>query len=239
MIKVLIADDHDIVRQGFALVLKEFSDIQLTGEAHSGEQAVKLARENQPDVVLMDVRMPGIGGLAATKKILKSNPSVKVIGLSGYNDGAYPNMFVRAGGSGYLTKYADAKEIAKAVRQVHNGQIYLDGHVRDQIDKKTWDGAENRFNELSDRELQVATLIAECYRPVDIAKRLNLGVASVNSYLIRIYEKLGVHSDVELTLLALRCNMITPQGFSDADIARLAEIESEIDIRSDKETKKD
>lgn len=233
MIKVLIADDHDIVRQGFTLVLKEFTDIEMVGEARSGEEAVTLARKNQPDLVLMDVRMPGIGGLAATKKILKRHPAIKVIGLSGYNDGAYPNMFVRAGASGYLTKYADANEIALAIRQVHGGQIYLDGHVSEQIDEKTWDGAENRFSELSDRELQVATLIAECYSPVDIAKRLGLGIGSINSYLVRIYEKLGVHSDVELTLLALRCNMITPQGFSDADIARLNEIDNDIDIETD------
>ncbi len=210
MIKVLIADDHDMVRQSIILMLGEIDDIIVTGEAKSGEEAVKLAKKKPPNVVLMDVRMPGIGGFEATKRILAYNNSAKIIALSGYNDGTYPAMFMQAGAMGYITKDAGVDDMVEAIRQVHQGEPYLSSTVAERVAASADNHNGNPFDALSQRELQIALMLVECYAPAQIEKKLNLSTKAINSYRYRICEKLNINSDIELTLIALRHGMIEP-----------------------------
>ncbi len=212
MIKVLIADDHDMVRHSFTLVLSEIADISIVGEAKTGEDAVRLAKKNPPDVVLMDVRMPGIGGLEATKRILAEHKETQVIGLSGYNDGSYPGLFVRAGALGYITKDVGVDDLVAAIRKVHLGEPYLSAQVAHRVaNMGSQTGNDNPFDGLSERERQIAMMLVECYTPPQVARKLGISLKSVNSYKYRLFEKLDVNSDVELTLLALRHSMIEPE----------------------------
>lgn len=214
MIKVLIADDHDMVRHSFTLVLSEIEDISISGEAKSGEEAVQLARKNPPDIVLMDVRMPGIGGLEATRRILEhaNNNGPQVIGLSGYNDSSYPGLFMRAGARGYITKDVGVDDLVAAIYQVHRGEAYLSPAVAERVAQMGAQTNENPFDGLSERELQIAMLLVECYTVADIVKLLGISIKSVNSYRFRVFEKLDIKTDVELTLLALRHSMIAPEN---------------------------
>ena len=212
MIKVLIADDHDMVRHSFTLVLSEVEDITISGEAKTGEAAVKLVKQDPPDVVLMDVRMPGIGGLEATKRILAHRPSTKVIGLSGYNDGTYPGMFIRAGAMGYVTKDVGVDDLVEAIKTVYRGEAYLSGEVARRVAEMGNNSNDNPFDALSERELQIALMLVECYQAPEIANKLGIAAKTVGIYKQRVFEKLDLHSDVELTLLALRHTMIEPEN---------------------------
>lgn len=211
LIKVLIADDHDMVRHSFTLVLSEIEDITIIGEAKSGEEAVQLAKQVAPDIVLMDVRMPGIGGLEATKRIVKQANGAQVIGLSGYNDGSYPGLFMRAGARGYITKEGGVDDLVDAIRQVHRGEAYLATAIAQEVAQLGAHTSDNLFDELSEREHQIAMLLVECYTPQDIVTKLSISLKSVNSYRFRLFEKLDIASDVELTLLAIRHGIITPE----------------------------
>ena len=211
LIKVLIADDHDMVRHSFTLVLSEIEDITIIGEAKSGEEAVQLAKQVAPDIVLMDVRMPGIGGLEATKRIVKQANGAQVIGLSGYNDGCYPGLFMRAGARGYITKEGGVDDLVDAIKQVHRGEAYLATAIAQEVAQLGAHTSDNLFDELSEREHQIAMLLVECYTPQDIVTKLSISLKSVNSYRFRLFEKLDIASDVELTLLAIRHGIITPE----------------------------
>ena len=212
MIKVLIADDHDMVRHSFTLVLSEVEDIAISGEAKTGEGAVKLAKQDPPDVVLMDVRMPGIGGLEATRRILAHRPSTKVIGLSGYNDGTYPGMFIRAGAMGYVTKDVGVDDLVEAIKTVYRGEAYLSSEVARRVAQMGNNSNDNPFDALSERELQIALMLVECYQTPEIANKLGIAAKTVGIYKQRVFEKLELNSDVELTLLALRHTMIEPEN---------------------------
>ena len=212
MIKVLIADDHDMVRHSFTLVLSEIEGITISGEAKTGEGAVKLAKQTPPDVVLMDVRMPGIGGLEATRRILAHRPSTKVIGLSGYNDGTYPGMFIRAGAMGYVTKDVGVDDLVEAIKTVYRGEAYLSSEVARRVAQMGNNSNDNPFDALSERELQIALMLVECYQTPEIANKLGIAAKTVGIYKQRVFEKLELNSDVELTLLALRHTMIEPEN---------------------------
>ncbi|MDG1938552.1 MAG: response regulator [Pseudomonadales bacterium] len=215
MIKVLIADDHDMVRHSFTLVLSEIEDINISGEAKTGESAVKLAKQTPPDVVLMDVRMPGIGGLEATKRILAHRPATKVIGLSGYNDGTYPGMFIRAGAMGYITKDVGVDDLVDAIKTVYRGEAYLSKEVAQRVVQMgDSNNNDNPFDTLSERELQIALMLVECYQTHEVSSKLGIATKTVNVYKQRLFEKLDIHSEVELTLLALRHAMIEPENIN-------------------------
>ncbi len=201
-----------MVRHSFTLVLSEVEDITISGEAKTGEGAVKLVKQTPPDVVLMDVRMPGIGGLEATKRILAHRPSTKVIGLSGYNDGTYPGMFIRAGAMGYVTKDVGVDDLVEAIKTVYRGEAYLSSEVACRVAEMGNNSNENPFDALSERELQIALMLLECYQTPEIANKLGIAAKTVSIYRQRVLEKLDLHSDVELTLLALRHTMIEPEN---------------------------
>lgn len=204
MINVLIVDDHDLVRAGVSRLLGDVPGIKVIGEARSGEEAVKMAKEKRPHVVLMDVKMPGIGGLEATRKMLRNDPDVKIVALTVCGGEPFPTKLLQAGASGYLTKGAGIDEMVNAIRAVNAGKRYLGPEIAQQLALKTLNDGESLFDILSERELQVMIMITSGQSVQDISEKLCVSPKTINSYRYRIYEKLNVQSDVELTLLAIR-----------------------------------
>jgi two-component system, NarL family, invasion response regulator UvrY len=210
MIKVLIVDDHALVRTGLRLILQEQDLIDVVGEAASGEEALKLAKKLDPNVILMDINMPGgMGGIEATRRLCRMVPDCRVIALTVLGDDPFPAQLREAGAKGYLTKGCPAEELIKAVREVAAGRAYVDSRVAQARMLADWQGeVGSPFRELSARELQVAMMILDGQRTQDISETLSLSPKTVSTYRQRIYEKLGVHTDVDLTRLAFRHGMI-------------------------------
>ncbi|MFN3713217.1 MAG: UvrY/SirA/GacA family response regulator transcription factor [Alcanivoracaceae bacterium] len=209
MIKVLVVDDHELVRMGITRMLADVNGIQVMGEAGSGEQAVALCRERSPDVVLMDVKMPGIGGLEATRKILRNDDSIRVIAVTVCEEEPFPSRLMKAGAAGYLSKGAALDEMVRAIRVVFAGQRYISPAIAQAMALRPFTGNEAAPMELlSERELQIMMMIVSCHRVQSISDKLCLSPKTVNTYRYRIFDKLGISSDVEMTLLAMRWGMI-------------------------------
>lgn len=209
MIKVLIVDDHDLVRMGIHRLLNDIKQIEVIGEAQNGEDAVNLMRNLNPDVVLMDAEMPGIGGLEATRRMIRYNPDVKIIILSAHAEDPLPSKFLEAGVRGYLTKGASTEEMRVAIQQVNIGQIHIAPEIAQQLALKSLNNkAENPFDQLSDREMQIMLMITKGIKVPEISDTLCLSPKTVNSYRYRLFEKLSIDGDVELTHMALRYGLI-------------------------------
>ena len=209
MIKLLVVDDHELVRMGLSRLLEDIDDFELVGAAGSGEEAIKLIRDGNPDVVLMDLLMPGMGGLEATRRILKQFPQARIIAVTVCADDIFPSRLLQAGAAGYLTKDAPIDEVARAIRQVDGGKHYISPEIAQRMALKSLEEeSSSPFDQLSSRELQIATLIVSCRKVGDIAEVLCLSPKTVNTYRYRVFNKLGIKSDVELTLLALKHNLI-------------------------------
>lgn len=209
---ILLVDDHDLVRTGLRRLLADFPELAVVGEAESGEDALRLCRELKPDLVLMDLKMPGIGGLEATRKIVTHFPQIKVLIVSAIEDDLYASRLLQAGASGYLIKGAPFEEMVRAIRKVMAGQRYLSGVVAEQLALRQFDGTEaSPFERLSERELQIALMVVNCHKVQDISEQLNLSPKTVNSYRYRLFEKLGIESDVELTHMAIKYGMVESQ----------------------------
>ncbi|ATP47750.1 UvrY/SirA/GacA family response regulator transcription factor [Pseudomonas kermanshahensis] len=208
MIRVLVVDDHDLVRTGITRMLADIDGLQVVGEGDSGEAALKLARELKPDVVLMDVKMPGIGGLEATRKLLRSHPDIKVVAVTVCEEDPFPTRLLQAGAAGYLTKGAGLDEMVQAIRLAFAGQRYISPQIAQQLALKSFQPQGSPFDALSEREIQIALMIVGCQKVQIISDKLCLSPKTVNTYRYRIFEKLSVTSDVELTLLAVRHGMV-------------------------------
>lgn len=209
MIKILVVDDHDLVRTGIARMLDDTDRFSVVGQANSGEQAVQMVRELEPDLVLMDVKMPGIGGLEATRKLLRVDDGVKVIAVTVCEDEPFPSRLLKAGASGYITKGADIEEMRRAIKVVMAGQRYISPEIAQTMALKPYAGNDSSvFDMLSERELQIMMMIANCHKVQDVADQLCLSPKTVNTYRYRIFDKLGVTSDVEMTLLTVRHGML-------------------------------
>ncbi len=210
MIRVLLVDDHQLIRTGIRRILDDAADLEVVGEADSGEEALRLTREAHPQVVLMDVNMPGIGGLEATRKLLRIDPDLCIVALTVHVDEPYPSRLLEAGALGYLTKDCNEAEIVRAIRTVAVGrQRYLSAGIAQQMALSGLaGGARNPFERLSQREVQVMLMVTEGNRPQEISDRLCLSPKTVSTYRYRLYEKLGVTNDVELTRLAIRHGLI-------------------------------
>ena len=210
MIRVLVVDDHDLVSTGISRMLADISGLQVIGQADSGEDAIRKARELKPDVVLMDVKMPGIGGLEATRKLLRSYPDLKVIAVTICEEDPFPTRLLQAGAAGYLTKGAALEEMVQAIRMVFGGQRYISPQIAQQLALKSFQPqlSESPFDLLSEREIQIALMIANCQKVQSISDKLCLSPKTVNTYRYRIFEKLSITSDVELALLAVRHGMV-------------------------------
>ena len=209
MISVFLVDDMSLVRTGIKLILETTQNIKVIGEADSGEEAVDWCRKRQCDGILMDMVMPGSGGLEATKKILRYNPDAKIIVLTIQTEEPYPTKIMQAGASGFLTKGAEPDEMIKAIKDVAAGKRFISPSVAQQIALSNVSSidTESPFKSLSERELQITEMIAKGLKAGDIADKLNLSPKTVNSYRYRIFDKLNLKGDVELTRLAIRCGI--------------------------------
>lgn len=209
MIRVLLVDDHALVRSGIRRILDDTRGIKVVAEASTGEEAIDQVREHQPDVVLMDVNMPGIGGLEATRKLMQSHQGLRVIVVTIHVDEPYPTRLLEAGASGYLTKGCGVDEIVTAIRAVDQGDRYIGADIARQLALSMLPGGERSpFDKLSQREMQVMLMVTQGHNIQDISDRLCLSPKTVSTYRYRLYEKLGVSNDVELTHLAMRHGMI-------------------------------
>lgn len=205
---ILIADDHAVVRRGFSMILAAQWDMKVLAEVSNGREAVEKAEELQPDVVVMDVTMPELNGIEATRRLLKVSPKSRVLALSMHKDSVYVREILRAGAKGYLLKDSSEPEFLKAVRAVAVGQGYLSPEVADAVLDDYRKHVTNPIDLLSTREREVLQMIAESKTNKDIANALNLSVYTVEAHRGRIMEKLNMHSIGELVRFAVRNGLI-------------------------------
>lgn len=209
MIKLLLVDDHDLVRSGLRRLLEEEPDFEVAGEAGTGETALKMSRELKPDVVLMDINMPGMGGLEATRRLLASDPGLKIIAVSMYAEEPYPSRLLEAGAAGYLSKDSAANEVVAAVRQVVAGKSYVAPSIASRLAVSLIKGSKGSpFDTLSQREMQVVIMVTQGQSTKTISDSLCLSPKTVSTYRYRVFEKLDVNNDVELTRLAMRYGLL-------------------------------
>jgi len=210
VISVLVVDDHELVRNGIKSLLAGENGIKVIGEAATGEEAIRLTKEMKPDIVLMDVKMPGIGGLEATHKLIRANPEVKVLVVTAFQEDPFPSRLLQAGAAGYLTKESSSDEMVHAIRSVHSGQRYVSASIAQQVilSRLNMEPGKCPFELLSDRELEVMLMITRGVKVQEISEKLCLSPKTVNSYRYRIFDKLGIQSDVELTHLAFRHGLL-------------------------------
>lgn len=210
LIRVFLIDDHALVRTGMRMILAQESDIEVIGEADSGEEALPQLRQLKPDVVLCDLHLPGYSGLEVTERIVRADQATKVIIVSVLEDGPLPKRLLEAGASGYLGKAGDAQELIRAVREVARGKRYLGSSVAQNMALLTVSGEGSPFDLLSPRELEVAMLLIQGLRQEEIAKRLCLSAKTVNTHKTRLFEKTGVHDNIALARLAAQYGLVEP-----------------------------
>ena len=210
MISVVLVDDHKLMRTGIKFILDDTTDIRVVGEASTGEEALERARALKPDVILMDVSMPGIGGLEATRKLAMGLTGTKVIVLSAHTAEPFPMRLLEAGAAGYLTKDSAGDEIVTAIRRVHAGERYISADIAHQLALQAVNktSGTSPFEQLSAREMQVMIMATGGHSVQAISDKLHLSPKTVSTYRSRLFQKLGVNNDVELTRLALRYGVI-------------------------------
>ena len=209
MIKIVVVDDHNLVRVGTRKLLEDAPGIEVIADGGSGEEAIDLVREHKPDVVLMDIQMPGIGGLEATRRCLRVHSRVKILVVTIYDDEPYPSKLLKVGAAGYLTKCADIDEMLLAIRKVHSGQRYISAEIAQQLALRPFIRKhDSPFDELSAREMQITLMVIMGLKVQEIAEKLAISPKTVNSYRYRVFEKLGLKNDVALTKLAIKHGII-------------------------------
>jgi two-component system invasion response regulator UvrY len=210
MINILLVDDHELFRAGMRSILEHHADMTVIGEADSGETAVEFVRKTPPDVVMMDINMPGIGGMEATRKIARLNEAVKVIAVTVLSDDPFPAQLLEAGAKAYITKGCPADEMFEAINAVVMGKPYISNDVARKLTlaKLTGGGDTSPIEKLSGREMQVMMMITQGQSTQAISDALFLSPKTVSTYRHRLYEKLDVTNDVELTHFAIRHGLI-------------------------------
>jgi DNA-binding NarL/FixJ family response regulator len=207
VIRVLVADDQRVVREGLVLLLGLIDDLEVVGAAADGAEAVALAVEHEADVVLMDLRMPGTDGVAATRELAARRPATRVLILTTYADDASVFPALQAGARGYLTKDTGAEALAAAIRAVHAGGVHLDPEVQARLLSAASGAAPD---ELTPREAEVLALIAEGLSNAEIAERLVVSPATVKTHVNRIFAKTGVRDRAQAVRYAYREGLATP-----------------------------
>lgn len=207
-IKVLLADDHKIVRDGLRTLLEKHADIAVLGEAEDGREALQLAGKLSPDVVVMDIAMPELNGIEATRQILSEHPGIKIVALSMHSDKRFVSEMLKAGASAYLLKDCAFEELITAIRTIMKGKIYLSPGIAGVVladyirsDRKSEPSV---FSQLSDREREVLQLMAEGKTTKEVAAHLNVSIKTVETHRTNIMTKLDIHSIAELTKYAVR-----------------------------------
>lgn len=213
MIRVMVVDDHELVRTGITRILNDAPGITVVAEAACGEDAIPIAKKNKPHVMLMDVSMPGIGGLEATRKLVQALSDLKVIVLSVHAEEPIPSRMMQAGASGYLTKGCAVDEILTAIKTVYSGERYIGADVAQKLALKMVPGGQmSPFETLSPREMQVMLMLTQGQKPQAISDNLCLSPKTISTYRHRLYEKLGVGNDADLTRMAINYGIIEQAG---------------------------
>ncbi len=209
-IRVFIVDDHALVRTGMRMILSAQTDIEVLGEAESGEEALPLIRRLKPDVVLCDLHLPGVSGLEVTERIVRGDYGTRVIVVSVLEDGPLPKRLLEAGASGYVGKGGDAQELLRAVRDVARGKRYLANNIAQNLALSGIGGDGSPFDALSPREMEVALLLTRGLRQEDIARRLSLSAKTVNTHKTRLFDKLEIRDSIALARLATQFGLTDP-----------------------------
>jgi two-component system, NarL family, invasion response regulator UvrY len=206
-IKVMLVDDHAVVRMGFKMLLESDTDIKVIAEAENGEAAIKGYMEHKPDVVVMDITMPGIGGMEAIERILAKESNAKILVLSAHEDSVHPKRVLNIGAMGYLTKRSAAEELIKAIRTVANGKKYIEASVAQQMAIQQLSGDQNPVDVLSER---VFMSLAKGKSTEEIATTLFLSPRTVGTHLYNIKQKLNAKNSAEIALIAMRSGLLEP-----------------------------
>jgi DNA-binding NarL/FixJ family response regulator len=209
VIRVLVVDDHELVRIGICRLLEEEDDIEVVGQVGGGHDAVRVFREKAPDVVLLDYNLPDIDGLETTRRLLGEDAGARVLILTMYSNEEYASRLIRAGAAGYVVKAAPAEELLKAIRKVAAGGIYVDSSIMERmvgrLGQPSGDAPESR---LSSRERQVLVRLARGMTTREVASSLSLSVSTVETYRSRMLEKLGLRNNSDITRFAIRAGLV-------------------------------
>jgi two-component system invasion response regulator UvrY len=209
MIRLLVVDDHELVRIGLRQILADYPAIQVAGEAADGETALRLNRELRPDVVLLDVSLPGLSGFEVTTRLKQASPAVGIVILTVHEQAPYPTQLLEAGASAYLTKGCPATELVQAIHTVARGGRHIGSRVAQQMALNLLPGrSASPFEGLSAREMEVLLLLAEGHKVSEIADLMHLSPKTVATYKYRIYDKLNTRSDVDMTRMAMRWGVV-------------------------------
>jgi DNA-binding NarL/FixJ family response regulator len=207
-IRVAIVDDHALIRAGYRHILTREPDLQVVAEGGSGEEALTIARDLKPDVMLLDVGMPTLGGIEVTQRLTRARSPVRIVIVTMHGDGPLPKLLIEAGATAFLTKGADGAELVTAVRQAARGQHYISHAIAQRMALATSLGEGSPLDRLSPREFEIALMLGRGQRASAIGERLAISDKTVATHKSRIYEKLEVHSEAELTLLLVRHGLL-------------------------------
>ena len=209
-ISVILADDHAVVRMGFKLLLQDTKDITVVGEAESGEEVIKLLNTLTADIIVMDLSMPGIGGLETIARIVSKNKPPKILILSAHEDAIHPKRSLKAGANGYLSKRGAAEELIKAIRQIHSGNMYIEPSIAQKVAMSQMGGETSPVDVLSEREFDVFMALANGKTVNQIAETLHLSPRTVGTHLYNIKQKLNASNQTELAFIAIKSGLINP-----------------------------
>lgn len=209
-IGVMLVDDHAVVRMGFRLLVDAAPDMRVVAEAENGEDAVRGVGEARPDVVVLDISMPGIGGLEAVSRILAREPQARILVLSAHEDAMHARRTLRAGAAGYLTKRSAAEALIQAIREVSRGQTFLEPQIAQELARQPVTAAAEPLDSLSEKEFKVFLALAGGQSVQDIAEVMSLSPRTVGTHLYNIKQKLGAANSAELALIAMRAGLLTP-----------------------------
>jgi len=209
-LNVLLVDDHSVVRMGFKMLIDSEKDMQVIAEAETGEDGIIKFQEIKPDVIVMDITMPGIGGLEAIERIIAKNKNAKILVLSAHEDSVHPKRVLSAGAIGYLTKRSAAEELINAIRTVGSGKKYIESSVAQQLAITQLSGENDPTEVLSDREFEVFISLAKGKSTNEIADTMCLSPRTVGTHLYNIKQKLNANNSAEIALIAIRCGLLEP-----------------------------
>ena len=209
-ISVILADDHAVVRMGFKLLLQDTKDITVVGEAESGEEVIKLLNTLTADIIVMDLSMPGIGGLETISRVVSKAKSPKILILSAHEDAIHPKRSLKAGANGYLSKRGAPEELIKAIRQIHAGNMYIEPSIAQKVAMSQMGGETSPVEILSEREFDVFMALANGKTVNQIAETLHLSPRTVGTHLYNIKQKLNASNQTELALIAIKSGLINP-----------------------------
>jgi len=209
-IGVMLVDDHAVVRMGFRLLLDAAPDMRVVAEADSGEEAMRRLDEARPEVVVMDISMPGIGGLEAVRRILAKEPAARILVLSAHEDAMHARRVLKAGAAGYLTKRSAAQALIQAIREVCQGKTFLEPQIARELALRQVAGTAEPLDTLSEKEFKVFLALAGGQSVQDIAAVMSLSPRTIGTHLYNIKQKLGASNSAELALIAMRAGLLTP-----------------------------